>query len=133
MGTATAQTQIVRRAARPAAGCQSTFNYGDSTCPAWCLPAGSQQTASIGASVIAAHRALVKELLRLAGNDSPLAGLDTGHASSRRCFSSWNSSWLCRPRDSRSLGSVTARASETAPTPSIRSTNRKWQNETQMI
>ena len=32
---------------------------------------------------------------------------DTGHASSRRCFSSWNSSWLCRPRDSRSLGSST--------------------------
>ena len=36
---------------------------------------GSQQTASIGASVIAAHRALVQELIKLAGNDSPLAGL----------------------------------------------------------
>jgi xanthine dehydrogenase YagR molybdenum-binding subunit len=39
------------------------------------LAGGSQQTASIGASVIAAHRKLVKELLKLAGNDSPLAGL----------------------------------------------------------
>jgi xanthine dehydrogenase YagR molybdenum-binding subunit len=39
------------------------------------LAGGSQQTASIGASIIAAHRVLVKELLKLAGNDSPLAGL----------------------------------------------------------
>ncbi len=39
------------------------------------MAGGSQQTASIGASVIAAHRELVKQLLKLAGNDSPLAGL----------------------------------------------------------
>ena len=39
------------------------------------LAGGSQQTASIGAAVIAAHRELVAELLKLAGNDSPLAGL----------------------------------------------------------
>ena len=39
------------------------------------LAGGSQQTASIGASVIAAHRTLVGELIKLAGNDSPLAGL----------------------------------------------------------
>jgi xanthine dehydrogenase YagR molybdenum-binding subunit len=39
------------------------------------MAGGSQQTASIGASIIAAHRALVKELLKLAGNDSALAGL----------------------------------------------------------
>ena len=32
-------------------------------------------SASIGASVIAAQRKLVDELLKLAGNDSPLAGL----------------------------------------------------------
>ena len=33
------------------------------------------RTAAIGASVIAAHRELVTELLKLAGNDSLLAGL----------------------------------------------------------
>jgi xanthine dehydrogenase YagR molybdenum-binding subunit len=36
----------------------------------------SQQTASIGSSVVAAHRELVAELLKLAGDDSPLTGLD---------------------------------------------------------
>src|SRR5579863_640011 len=49
--------------------------YGDTLHPGAVLAGGSQQTASIGASIIAAHRALVKELLKLAGNDSPLAGL----------------------------------------------------------
>jgi CO/xanthine dehydrogenase Mo-binding subunit len=49
--------------------------YGDTLFPGAALAGGSQQTASIGASIIAAHRALVKELLKLAGNDSPLAGL----------------------------------------------------------
>ena len=39
------------------------------------LAGGSQLTAAIGAAMIAAHRALMTELL-LAGNDSPLAGLD---------------------------------------------------------
>jgi xanthine dehydrogenase YagR molybdenum-binding subunit len=39
------------------------------------LAGGSQQTAAIGAAVIAAHHKLVDELLKLAGNDSPLAGL----------------------------------------------------------
>ena len=49
--------------------------YGDSLIPGAILAGGSQQTAAIGAAVIAAHRALVGELLKLAGNDSPLAGL----------------------------------------------------------
>ncbi len=49
--------------------------YGDSTIPGAILAGGSQQTAAIGAAVIAAHRALVAELIKLAGNDSPLAGL----------------------------------------------------------
>jgi xanthine dehydrogenase YagR molybdenum-binding subunit len=39
------------------------------------LAGGSQQTASIGASVAAAHKKLVEELLQLAGKHSPLAGL----------------------------------------------------------
>ncbi|RDE06884.1 xanthine dehydrogenase family protein molybdopterin-binding subunit [Sphingomonas aracearum] len=74
MGTATAQTQVAAdRLGLPMDAI--TFNYGDSTLPGVVLAGGSQQTASIGASVIAAHRLLVKELLQLAGNDSPLAGL----------------------------------------------------------
>ena len=39
------------------------------------LAGGSQQTASIGAAVMAAQGVLVAELLKLAGKDSPLAGL----------------------------------------------------------
>lgn len=75
MGTATAQTQVAADRLGLAMA-QVTFNYGDSTLPGVVMAGGSQQTASIGASVMAAHRALVTELLKLAGNDSPLAGLD---------------------------------------------------------
>lgn len=50
-------------------------SYGDSAIPGAIMAGGSQQTAAIGAAVIAAHNALVAELLTLAGNDSPLAGL----------------------------------------------------------
>lgn len=49
--------------------------YGDSAIPGAIMAGGSQQTAAIGAAVIAAHTALVGDLLKLAGNDSPLAGL----------------------------------------------------------
>jgi xanthine dehydrogenase YagR molybdenum-binding subunit len=74
MGTATAQSQVC--AARLGLNLdQVTFAYGDSAFPGVVLAGGSQQTASIGMSVIVAHRALVDELLKLAGNDSPLAGL----------------------------------------------------------
>ena len=48
--------------------------YGDNLHPGSRVGGGSQRTAAIGASVIAAHRR-VKELLKLAGNNSPLAGL----------------------------------------------------------
>ena len=54
---------------------QIEIAYGDSIIPGAILAGGSQQTAAIGGAVIAAHRALVVELLKLAGNDSPLAGL----------------------------------------------------------
>ena len=74
MGTATAQTQVAAdRLGLPME--KVTFGYGDSAMPGVVLAGGSQQTASIGASVIAAHNKLVAELLKLAGNDSPLAGL----------------------------------------------------------
>lgn len=74
MGTATAHTQVVAERLGLSRD-QVTFAYGDSTFPGVVLAGGSQQTASIGASVIAAHHGLIKELLKLAGNDSPLAGL----------------------------------------------------------
>ncbi|TCM14390.1 xanthine dehydrogenase YagR molybdenum-binding subunit [Novosphingobium sp. PhB165] len=82
MGTATAQTQVAaERLGLPLDAV--AFNYGDSTLPGVVLAGGSQQTASIGASVIAAHRALVRELLRIAGNDSPLAGLGPDEVAGR--------------------------------------------------
>ena len=74
MGTATAHTQVIAERLGLALD-QVTFDYGDSALPGLVLAGGSQQTASIGASVIAAHRELVTELIKLAGNDSPLAGL----------------------------------------------------------
>ncbi len=81
MGTATAQTQVsAERLGLPMD--KIDFRYGDSSLPGMVLAGGSQQTASIGASVIAAHRALVTELLRLAGNDSPLAGLSADEVGS---------------------------------------------------
>ncbi len=74
MGTSTAQTQIAaERLGLPMEAI--TFNYADTDLPGIVLAGGSQQTAAIGAAVIAAHHKLVEELLKLAGNDSPLAGL----------------------------------------------------------
>ncbi len=52
-----------------------SVDYGSSIIPGAIMAGGSQQTAAIGAAVIAAHYALVAQLLKLAGNDSPLAGL----------------------------------------------------------
>jgi xanthine dehydrogenase YagR molybdenum-binding subunit len=74
MGTSTAQTQVAAERLGLTME-QVSFGYGDSIMPGTVLAGGSQQTASIGASVIAAHRALVAELLKLAGNNSPLSGL----------------------------------------------------------
>jgi xanthine dehydrogenase YagR molybdenum-binding subunit len=74
MGTATAQAQVAaERLGLPME--QVQVLYGDTLFPGAVMAGGSQQTASIGASIIAAHRALVRELLKLAGNDSALAGL----------------------------------------------------------
>jgi len=84
MGTATAQTQIAADRLGLAME-QVSFNYGDSTLPGVVLAGGSQQTAAIGASVMAAHEMLLAELLKLAGNDSPLAGLSAGDVESRDC------------------------------------------------
>ena len=61
---------------------QIEVGYGDSSIPGAIMAGGSQQTAAIGAAVIAAHNALVAELLKLAGNDSPLAGLSADEVGS---------------------------------------------------
>ncbi len=74
MGTATAQAQHI--AARLGVPFENvTFEYGDSSLPRGVIAGGSTQTASIGGAVIAATEVFVEELVKLAGNDSPLAGL----------------------------------------------------------
>lgn len=82
MGTATAQTQVTaERLGLPLD--KVSFNYGYSTLPGVVFAGGSQQTASIGAAVGAAHRDLVKALIKLAGNEFPVAGLGPGDVVSR--------------------------------------------------
>lgn len=74
MGTATVQTQhAAERLGLPME--QVQFEYGDTDLPDGSMAGGSSQTASISAGIIAAHDALTTALLKLAGNDSPLAGL----------------------------------------------------------
>jgi xanthine dehydrogenase YagR molybdenum-binding subunit len=76
MGMGTATTHIIIAAERLGLPMDKvTFTYGDSELPGLFIAGGSQQTAALGAAVISAQRALVEELLKLAGNDSPLAGL----------------------------------------------------------
>ena len=74
MGTATVQAQH----AADRLGLlveQVTFEYGDSDLPPGTIAGGSSQTASIAAAIIAAHAVLLKDVIKLAGNDSPIAGL----------------------------------------------------------
>ena len=105
MGTATAHTQVVAERLGLPLG-QVEFRYGDTDFPGLVLAGGSQQTASIGSAVIAAHRTLVTELLKLAGNDSPLAGLkpdEVGGLDGGLCK-------LDEPERFESYGSILARA-----------------------
>ncbi|MCM8736162.1 xanthine dehydrogenase family protein molybdopterin-binding subunit [Azospirillum sp. A1-3] len=82
MGTATAQAQhIAARLGVPIGNV--TFEYGDTTLPRGVIAGGSTQTASIGGAVIAATEVFVEELLKLAGNDSPLAGLSLTEVETR--------------------------------------------------
>lgn len=74
MGTATAQAQhAAERLGLPIE--MVVFEYGDTDYPSGTLAGGSSQTASIIAAVTAASEALFTELLKIAGNDSPIAGL----------------------------------------------------------
>lgn len=82
MGTATVQVQIcAERLGLPVGAV--TFDYGDTKLPPSPVAGGSNQTASIGAAVIAAHNKLIGELLKLAGNDSPLSGLSVDEVEAR--------------------------------------------------
>ncbi|SEK05395.1 xanthine dehydrogenase YagR molybdenum-binding subunit [Sphingobium sp. AP50] len=74
MGTATVHTQVTADRLGLFSE-QVTVNYGDTSLPGTILAGGSQQTAAVGAAVRAAFDAMVAELLKLAGNTSPLAGL----------------------------------------------------------
>jgi xanthine dehydrogenase YagR molybdenum-binding subunit len=82
MGTATVHAQVAAARLGLSMG-QVNIVYGDSALPGVIIAGGSQQTAAVGAAIIAAHRALVAELLRLAGNASPLAGLGPNDVGSR--------------------------------------------------
>ncbi|PNU04837.1 xanthine dehydrogenase family protein molybdopterin-binding subunit [Novosphingobium guangzhouense] len=107
MGTATAQVQVTaERLGLPIEAVD--FEYGASTLPGPVLAGGSQQTAAIGAAVIAAHRLLIKELLGIIGNDSPLAGLKPDHVACR-------DSGLCKrddPERHETYASILARAGQ---------------------
>ena len=82
MGTATAQTQVVAERLAVAPQCVRV-NYGSSDLAGTFIAGGSSQSASIGASIEAAHAAIVEELIKLAGKDSPLHGLDAEDVESR--------------------------------------------------
>jgi xanthine dehydrogenase YagR molybdenum-binding subunit len=82
MGTATTHTIVVaERLGLPME--RVRFCHGDSHFPGVVLAGGSQQTASIGSAVMAAQHELFVELLKLAGNDSPLHGLKPDEVAGR--------------------------------------------------
>jgi xanthine dehydrogenase YagR molybdenum-binding subunit len=77
MGTATVLAQqVADRLGLPLAAV--SIEIGDSALPAAPMAGGSGQTVSIAGAVLAAAEKLSAEVLRLAGNDSPLAGLRPG-------------------------------------------------------
>jgi xanthine dehydrogenase YagR molybdenum-binding subunit len=77
MGTATVQRLVA--ADRLGVPLESvTVRIGDNSLPFSGMAGGSSQTASLGAAIHAASVKLAGELLRLAGNDTPLAGLRAG-------------------------------------------------------
>ncbi|HTG39377.1 xanthine dehydrogenase family protein molybdopterin-binding subunit [Sphingomonas sp.] len=74
MGTATVQRQhAADRLGLPLDRVSVTI--GDTSLPFASFAGGSSQTASLGAAISAASDKLASQLLRLAGNDTPLAGL----------------------------------------------------------
>lgn len=100
MGTATVHTQVVADRLGLSVD-RVDFQHGDTALPAFTMAGGSSQTATLAAAAHEATIALLDELLRLAGNDSPLAGLTAdeveardgglGHRGSRDRFESYAS------------------------------------------
>lgn len=83
MGTATViGQQVADRLGLPLDAV--TIEIGDSALPAAPMAGGSGQTVSIAGAILAATEKLVIELLQLAGNDSPLAGLRAGEVCLRQ-------------------------------------------------
>jgi xanthine dehydrogenase YagR molybdenum-binding subunit len=77
MGTATVQRQhAADRLGLPLD--KVSVEIGDSSLPFGSFAGGSSQTVSLAAAISAAGNSLAGELLRLAGNDTPLAGLKAG-------------------------------------------------------
>ena len=74
MGTATVQAQLAAELLALPVECVR-FEYGDSSFARGTVAGGSSQSASIAAAVAAARDQLVGELLKLADDRSPLAGL----------------------------------------------------------
>jgi len=111
MGTSTVQSQIAAtRLGLPLE--KVSFRYGASDLPGMVIAGGSQQTASIGVSVMAAHRALVAQLLTLAGNQSPLSGLNVDEVGA-------SNGSLCKmdePTRLESYASILARANRNSIT-----------------
>ena len=108
MGTATVQAKhAAERLGLPIE--QVTFECGDSDFPSGTMAGGSSQSASIIAAVTAAQEELVKQMLKLAGNDSPLAGLKPAQVEAR-------DRGLCRrddPKQCESYVSILRRAGKT--------------------
>jgi xanthine dehydrogenase YagR molybdenum-binding subunit len=105
MGTATVQAQVAaEKLGLPVD--RVTFEYGDSALPNGTVAGGSSQSATIVAAVTAAVEGLFKELLRLAGKNSPLAGLEPTQVEAR-------DAGLCdrkRPTRFESYGSILRRS-----------------------
>jgi CO/xanthine dehydrogenase Mo-binding subunit len=83
MGTSTTHPMVAAEWRGIAMECVSV-NCGDSDLAGMFLAGGSSQTVSVGASIIAAQRELVKQLLDLTGADSPLHGLTPDQVATRR-------------------------------------------------
>ncbi len=82
MGTQTTQTMVI--ADRLGLSLERVaFAYGDSSLPGSIVAGASSQTVTVIGAVIAAHSALVEQLLALAGADSPLGGLTADQVGSR--------------------------------------------------
>ncbi len=82
VGTATAQSQVLADRLGLGMDC-IRFRYGSTALVGTFIAGGSSQTASIGASVLAAYKELVEELLKLADKGSPLHGLKADEVEGR--------------------------------------------------